>query len=155
MADYSIREAIEMAVQTERMGAQYYTDMAEKFKEEKELRDFFAMMAEKEHLHEKLFEELKNEVGDTEPEDWELAAEYMRAIVESAFFLGKGKATVHMQNINDLRAAVAFAIAFEKETLLFYYGISDAVGRREIISQIMNEERSHILWLSKYKQGLK
>lgn len=155
MAEFSIREAIEMAVQTEKMGAEFYGDMAEKFKEEKELHEFFSMMAGKELLHEKMFAELKNELGDAEPEDWELVAEYMRAIVESAFFLGKGKATIHMQNINDLRAAVAFSIAFEKETLLFYYGIKDAVGRKEIISQIMNEERSHILWLSKYKQGLK
>lgn len=151
MTQYSIREAIEMAVQTEKIGSRFYEDMAEKFKQDFELREFFSLMARKEHVHEQKFTELKDMVGEREPDEWAQVAEYMRAYVESAFFLGKDKATAHMQNINDLRAAVSYAIAFEKETLLYYHGIRDFVKEKEIMDEIIREERSHILWLAKYR----
>jgi rubrerythrin len=151
MPEYSIREALEMAVQTEKIGARFYEDMAVKYKDDKELKDFFSTLSRKEHVHEKRFSDLKDAVGDKEPEEWELVSEYMRAIVESAFFIGKDKATIHMQNIHDLKAAIGYAVAFEKETLLFYYGIKDAVRERDIIDEIIAEERSHIMWLNKYK----
>ena len=153
MADYSIREVIEMAVQTERLGGEFYRVMTERFNDNKELSALFGDLARKEEIHEKRFTELKGIVGDEEPEDWDQVGDYMRAIVESAFFLGKDKATMHMQNIQDVQGALGFAIAFEKETLLFYHGIKDAVKEKEIIDEIIVEERSHILALNRLKSS--
>jgi len=151
MTEFSIREVIEMAVQTEKLGAEFYEEMSEKFKEDEELRKFFSEMAGKEHVHEKRFAELRDIIGENAPADWDQVEPYMRAFVESAFFLGKGKATMHMQSIDNLKAAVGFAIAFEKETLLYYHGIRDAVKEKDILDEIINEERSHIMWLSKFR----
>jgi len=152
MSEYSIREAVEMAVQTERIGNQFYTEMAEKFKENKDINELFTKLANRELAHEKTFSELKETLGEDEPEDWQEAANYMRAIVESAFFLGKEKATVHMQSIDDYRQAVGFALAFEKETLLYFYGIRGLVKEKEIIDEIINEEQSHIQWLTLFRK---
>ncbi|GBE31911.1 rubrerythrin [bacterium BMS3Bbin05] len=152
MTEFSIREAIEMAIQTEKMGYNFYSVMAEKHKENGELSKLFDTLAKKEQVHEKRFTELRDIIGEKEPEDWGEVAPYMRAIVESAFFLGKENATMHMQNIQDVRAAVSFAIAFEKETLLFFHGIKDAVKERDIIDEVINEEKSHIMWLNRFRK---
>lgn len=78
----------------------------------------------------------------------------MRAIVESEFFLGKNKSLPSMDHIKSVEDAINFAIGFEKETLLYFYGIMDAVKEKEIVEEIINEERSHIRWLSAFKGGL-
>jgi len=152
MAGYSIREAVEMAVQTEKMGNVFYNEMAAKFKDNEAVNELFSKLANRELAHEKTFMELKEALGEEEPEGWEEASQYMRAIVESAFFLGKDKATAHMQSIDDYRQAVGFALAFEKETLLYFYGIRGVVKEKEIIDEIINEEQSHIQWLTIFKK---
>jgi len=152
MSDYSIREAVEMAVQTEKIGNQFYTEMAEKFKDNKDINELFTKLANREKVHERTFSELKETLGEEEPDNWQEAANYMRAIVESAFFLGKDKATAHMQSIDDYRQAVGFALAFEKETLLYFYGIRGLVKEKEVIDEIINEEQSHIQWLTIFRK---
>ena len=64
MNKYNIDEVLEMAVQTEKLGFQFYTSMAEKFKEDRALGSLFTTLAEKEQRHEKAFRDLKEMVGD-------------------------------------------------------------------------------------------
>jgi rubrerythrin len=155
MEKFSIREVVGQAVQTEKLGYQFYTTMAEKFRKENEdLYKLFTTLAEKELNHEKTFSELLGLLGDNEPEGWEDVSQYMRAIVESGFFLGKNKSLPSMENIKTVNAAMDFAIGFEKETLLYFHGIKDAVKEKEIVEEIINEEKSHIMWLSAFRSSL-
>jgi rubrerythrin len=151
MAEFSIMEVIEMAVQTEKRGSSFYTEMAKKFQADQSVNELFDKLAARELVHEKRFQELKEITGETEPDNWEEVSKYMRAMVESAFFIGKGKATAHMQSIEDYRQAVGFALAFEKETLLYFYTIRDVVKEKDIVDEIINEEQSHIMWLSAFR----
>ncbi len=152
MAEYSIREVLEMAVQTEKVGSAFYGEMAGKFRDDKDLSELFARLAEREKVHEAVFEGLKEGVRDERPEGWEQVSEYLRAVVESAFFIGRDKATTHMQNIDNYQAALGFALAFEKETLLFFYGMRDAVAEKDRLDEVIEEEKSHISWLSNLKK---
>ncbi len=154
MEKFSISEVIEQAVQTERLGYQFYTGMAERFKGDQGLGPLFTTLAEKEQKHEKTFSELKEVVGDREVEGWEEVSQYMRAISESEFFLGKNKALPSMEGIKTVGDAVKFAIGFEKETLLYFLGIRDAVKEKDVVDEIINEEKSHIRWLAAFKVGL-
>ncbi|HXX52958.1 MAG TPA: ferritin family protein, partial [Thermodesulfovibrionales bacterium] len=131
MKKFSIREVVEQAVQTEKLGFQFYTATAEKFDKEEDLRDLFATLADKERVHEKRFRELLEIVKDEEPQGWEDAELYLRAIVESEFFLGKNKSLPSLGFVRTVEDAVNFAIGFEKETLLYFYGIRDAVREAE------------------------
>jgi len=153
MDKFTIYEVIEQAVQTEKLGYQFYTTMAQRFKDEERLRSLFETLAEKEIRHEKTFRELLEIVGDKEPEGWEDISAYMRAIVESEFFLGKGKSLPSMEDIKSIDDAVRFAIGFEKETLLYFHGIRDAVKEKEIVDEIINEEKSHIMWLTRFRDS--
>jgi rubrerythrin len=152
MEKFSIREVIEQAVQTEKLGYQFYTSMAAKFmKESGEMHRLFTTLAEKELVHEKRFTELKDVVGSSEPQGWEDISQYMRAIVESEFFLGKNKSLPSMDNIKAVEDAVNFALGFEKETLLYFYAVRDAVKEKEVVDEIIGEEKSHIKWLIAFK----
>ena len=155
MERFSIREAVEQAVQTEKLGYQFYTTIAEKFVKDEGLNKLFTTLAEKELRHEKTFKELLEIIKDEEPVDWEEAEQYLRAIVESEFFLGKNRSLPSMKNVKTVEDAVNFAIGFEKETLLYFYGIRDAVKEKEVVEEIINEERSHIMWLNRFRSSFK
>ena len=154
MEKFSIREAVAQAVQTEKLGYQFYTSMAERFRADEGLKNLFTILALKELRHEKTFSELLGILKDPEPADWEEAEQYLRAIVESEFFLGKNKSLPSMEKVKTVEDAVNFAVGFEKNTLLYFYGIRDAVKEKEVVDEIINEERSHIRWLNRFRQGL-
>jgi len=155
METFSIREAVEQAVQTEKLGCQFYTTIAEKFRKDEGLNNLFTTLAGKELKHEKTFRGLLEIIKDEEPADWEEAEQYLRAMVESEFFLGKNKSLPSMEHVKTVEDAVNFALGFEKETLLYFYGIRDAVKEKEVVEEIINEERSHIMWLNRFKGSFK
>jgi rubrerythrin len=154
MEKFSIREVLEQAVQTEKLGYRFYTEMAVRFKDDKKLVKLFGTLAEKELRHEKTYTEMRDMVGDEEPEGWEEMSQYLRAIVESEFFLGKNRSLPSMDGIKTIKEAVNYAFEFEKETLLYFYGVRDAVSEKELVDEIINEEKSHIMWLNAFKNVL-
>ncbi len=153
MEKYSIREVVEQAIRTERLGFEFYTTIAKRFEKDGGLKKLFETLAAKELTHEKTFLELKDMIGDEEPESWDEIAEYMRAIVESEFFLGKNKALPSLEHVKTVEDAVSYAIGFEKDTLLHFYGLRDAVKEKDMVDEVINEEKSHIMWLSKFKDS--
>jgi len=156
MNKYSIDEIMEMAIRTETLGYQFYTSMAEKFRKDEGLVKLFTILASKEKAHEKTFTELKAMVAKqgSEPVQWDEVSNYMRAFVESEFFLGKGKALPSMDHVNTVRDAVKFALGFEKETLLYFFELRSLVKEKEAVDEIINEEKSHIRWLDAFRTGL-
>jgi rubrerythrin len=157
MNKYSIVEIMEMAVQTERLGYQFYASMSETFKKTADLSKLFTTLAAKEKIHEKTFAELKEIVAKNgpEPSQWEEVSDYLRAFAESEFFLGRGKALPSMDRVRTAQDAVSFALGFEKETLLYYMELRSIVREKKVMDEIINEEKSHIVWLQRYKDGLK
>lgn len=156
MNKYSIDEVLEMAVQTETLGYQFYTGMADKFKKDGGLVKLFTTLATKEKSHEKTFTGLKDLVAKkgTEPVQWEEVSNYMRAFVESEFFLGRAKALPSMDHVKTVMDAVKFALGFEKETLLYFMELRSIVKEKEIMDEVINEEKSHIMWLDAFRRGL-
>ena len=154
MERFSIREVIDQAVQTERLGYQFYTSIAERFRNDEGLNKLFATLAVKEQRHEKTFAELAALVTSDEPENWEEAEQYLRAIVESEFFLGKNKALPSMDHVRTVEDAVNFALGFEKETLLYFMELRKIVKEKEVVDEVINEEKSHIRWLDSFRKSL-
>ncbi len=154
MEKYSIREVVEQAVRTEKLGFDFYTAMTLRFPEDKGLNDLFGKLASKELEHEKKFSDLRDTLKGEEPAGWEEVSEYLRAIVESEFFLGKKKALPSLEHVRTVPEAVNFAIGFEKETLLYFYCIRDVIKEKNVVDVIIEEEKSHIIMLHKFDQGL-
>lgn len=151
MERLNLREIIEQAIQTEKLGYQFYTNISQKFRDNAGLNNLFTTLAEKELKHEQAFRELLDVTGNEEIEGIEDVSMYMRAIVESEFFLGKNKSLPSLHNIKNIDDALNFAIGFEKETLLYFHGLRDAVKEKEVVDEIINEEKSHIRWLTSFR----
>jgi rubrerythrin len=154
MENYSINEVIEQAVQTEKLGYEFYVSMANRFDKDEKFRKFFETLAVKEQEHEKIFTGLKERIGDQNLEGWEEASQYLRAIVESEFFLGKNKSLPSLDHLETIYDAVRFAIGFEKETLLYFLSLKDVIKEKDLLNKIINEEKEHIVWLSDFRKSL-
>ena len=152
MERFSIGEVIEQAVQAERLGYKFYNSMASRFEKNVDFRKLFETLAQKELRHEKVFSEIKGMTGEKEPEGWDEVSPYLRAIVESEFFLGEDKSLPGLERVKTIEDAVRFAMGFEKETLLYFYEIRNVVKEKDIVDEIINEEKSHIMWLSKFRE---
>jgi rubrerythrin len=152
MENYSEIEVIEQAIQTEKLGSDFYTNMAKKFEKDEQLRELFETLALKEQQHEKIFSDLRESSGFQLPDEWGEVSKYLSAIVESEFFLAKNKSLPSLEHLKSIKDAVLFAIGFEKETLLYYHSLRDVISEKDIIDEIINEERSHIVWLSEFKR---
>ncbi len=155
MEKFSLREAVEQAVQAERLGHDFYLEVAKRFGDSPQIKDLCETLARKELEHEKKFSELMRTVKDRGEEAWDEVSKYLRAIVESEFFLGKNKSLPSMDGVKSIEDAVRTAIGFEKETLLYFYAIRDVFGEKEVVSQIIDEEKSHIVWLSRFSSSTK
>jgi rubrerythrin len=149
MEKFSLREAVEQAVQTEKLGYAFYRAVAEKFEDDSRMKELCETLADKEREHEKTFSDLAKVVRDEGVVDWEEVSKYLRAIVESEFFLGKEKSLPSLDGVKSVAEAVRFAVGFEKETLLYFYAIRDLIREKDVLSRIIEEEKSHIVWLNK------
>jgi rubrerythrin len=154
MEKFSIREIIEQAIQTEKLGNEFYTKMAEKFHDNKELKKLFETLSAHEIRHGNSFIALREKMRDEEPEGWDEVTLYLRAIVDSEFFLGKDKCLPSLEYVKTASEAVDFALCFERETLLYYYALREATKEKEILDKIITEEKSHIIWLNNLKRNI-
>jgi rubrerythrin len=153
MVSFSVREVVEQAVQTEKLGNEFYTKMAQKFQNHNELKKLFELLASHEVKHGTSFAALKNKLLEEDPEGWEEVTLYLKAIVDSEFFLGKDKCLPSLDHVKTAAESIDFALCFERETLLYYYTLREALKEKEIIDAIIKEEKSHIVWLSNLRKS--
>ena len=153
MITFSVREVVEQAVQTEKLGNEFYTKMAKKFHDQDELKKLFELLAAHELKHEGSFAGLENKIGGQEAEGWDEVSQYLRAIVDSEFFLGKDKCLPSLEHVKTALEAIDFALCFERETLLYYHTLRETIKEKDIIDSIIREEKSHIVWLSNLRKS--
>ncbi len=152
---YSLPEVMQMAVETERSGKQFYETVAAETAD-KQLKELFLFLAGEEDRHIEAFQQLARELKER-PEDlpynWEEAALYLDAITHSRYFLGKGKALDLARNSKTAAEALDHAIGFEKETLLFYTEVLAMVSERNrpVVQRLVAEEKSHVVKLTQMK----
>lgn len=155
MIFYSINEVLEMAIQIEKSGHQFYLKSKEKTNKEK-IKELFDFLANEEIKHMEIFDRIKNRLNKTPytlPYDWEEAKLYLKVITDSHFFSGEDKVLNLMEKAKDEKELIDLAIAFEKETLLFYYEILNLVIEEEkpVVIRLINEEKNHIKKLETIK----
>ncbi len=153
MITFSIREVVEQAIQTERLGEEFYTKMAERFHRDSELSKLFQLLASHETRHGASFSQLRDKIRDEEPEGWGEVTQYLKAIVDSEFFLGKDKCLPSLEHVKTALEAIDFALCFERETLLYYHTLRETLKEKTIVDDIIREERSHIVWLNNLRKS--
>lgn len=154
MERFSVSEIIELAVQTEKLGHEFYDFMSKKYKDDEEISRLLSTLAAQEVLHQRRFSKLKETVEDDITDDHETVEQYLRALVESRFFLGPGKSLSDLEHLRSAQDVLKYALGFEKETLLYYLGLRDIVSGKDVIDAIIDEEKNHIRLLSRMKKQL-
>ena len=143
MDEFTLNEALKLAVTTEQIGAKVYTRFARKFADHKEIAGVFSQLAKDERVHESQFQVLL----DRNPRAAETASqygedEYLRATAISGFF--KDEAFDNLEKIEKPKDALANAFAMERATLLFYQAIRDRIGADTALDEVIQAEKSHL-----------
>jgi len=154
---YSATEVMEMAVDTEKGGELFYKTVAAQSKDDS-LRKLFLYLADEEKKHINVFVNIAKtvKVAPSEmPANWEEVSLYLKAITESRYFLGGDKALSAAKSAQTTEQAVNTALAFEKETLVFYLEALDMMPalNRPAVEALIREERAHIRKLTGFLQS--
>lgn len=154
--DYNADEIFTMAEQIERNGARFYRKSAKSVKEsnfQKLLND----LAQMEDEHEKIFIALHKDLTEKEKEATVFdpngeAVLYLYALADTHVFFKK---KIDLSSMEEILKA---AIEAEKDSIVFYLGMKDAVPEnlgKGRIDKIIKEEMGHIRLLSSQLVSLK
>lgn len=152
MAVFTAAEALNMALRAEKTGQAFYEGAARKM-EDPQTKALLEELATWEERHYKTFQALADRVGDppslSVPE-WDEYDQYLQAALSSALFAGPDKALAAADKLSNEQEALRMALGFEKDTLLLYYDMREMMpeGEREVISEIILEEKSHAMRLA-------
>jgi rubrerythrin len=152
---FSADEVFEIAEQLERNGAKFYRKAADKTEKPDE-RKMLENLASMEEEHEKIFARLRAEAAAREnlkplfdPEG--LGALYLQAIADGHVFDLKGDASDLISGKETMTEILQNAIVLEKDSIVFYVGIRNALPKdwgRDQIERIIDEEPGHVIALS-------
>jgi rubrerythrin len=148
--DFNADDIFEMAEQMERNGAKFYRTAAQAVSAA-DAKAFLLNLAAMEEDHEKVFAAMRAGLNSAQKSatvfdpDGE-AVHYLRALADTRVFFQKEIDTSSMQ------AILKDAITAEKDSIVFYLGMRDAVPEklgRERLDAIIREEMGHIRLLGK------
>lgn len=150
---FYINEVVTFAIEREQESYDLYKELSEKV-EKQEAKNIFQALMEEEKKHKVFYSELLSSVeekripGVGAPEGEEYDA-YMRALIDS-------RRTVKEPNIDmaNIQEVLDFAIAREKDAVLFYVGLENYVPEKDklIVKGIIKEEGNHIVKLTGLKK---
>jgi len=155
---FSPFEVLEMAKELERRGIDFYHRLAQ-LTSSSSTREIFSFLGKEEEKHLDFFTHLQEELNEGEQIIFSTTDEsvnYLGAIVESGI-LDKVLKGVNLVPAGiDMKDALEIGINIEKESILFYQGLTPMVSaeKREWLDKVIEEEKKHFLRLQNMKRGL-
>ncbi|HAZ10083.1 MAG: hypothetical protein A2047_02685 [Omnitrophica bacterium GWA2_41_15] len=148
---FSGSEIVEMAVEIEKNGRDFYNKVSESLKDEN-IGRIFKYLAGQEEKHVKVFKNMLSTVKKYEPSEayTDEYFSYMKALSEEHVFTKKNKGKVIADTVKDGRKAVELGLGFERDSILFYHEMKNFVLESEhnIINGLIKEEQMHLKKLS-------
>jgi len=147
--DFNADDVLEIAEQLEKNGGKFYRTAAEST-DDPGNKEFLLELAAMEDQHEITFKAMRAELSAKEKEstvfdpDGE-AAQYLRALADTRVFFEKEI------DVTSMRAILKSAITAEKDSIVFYLGMKEAVDEslgKGRLDHIIKEEMGHIKLLS-------
>ena len=147
--NFNSDDIFEMAEQMERNGIKFYTTAAESISDD-EAKSLLLEFGDMEKKHEKIFSEMRKELSSDEKQSTVFdpqgeAALYLRALADTRVFFDKKIDVSSLENI------LKDAIQAEKDSIVFYLGMKEAVPEslgKSRLDHIIKEEMGHIRMLS-------
>jgi rubrerythrin len=156
MKNFTMLEAVEVAITMEEEGIRFYTLAAERVADPA-MKELFSFLRQKEHDHVAYFRgvygDLAAQEGDRDAELWLLdkeLSEYFRATVESAVFPTRGAAEQAIAGLHDVRDILRLGLRVEKDSIHFYRELlahAPWPGAKELLEKVIAEERRHFCFI--------
>ena len=153
---FSGSELADIAIGIERNGASFYDSLAKSAGKEI-AKGVYEYLADEERKHIDIFQSMLASLTDYRPpetytEEYDL---YLKALVNSAVFSDDQVARDMAQKVGSDAEATQIALGAEKDSILFYSEMLDLVRQpeREVVNNIIEEERSHLRQLSALKKS--
>jgi rubrerythrin len=151
---FNADEVLEIAEQIERNGMVFYEKAAERFRGDE--KRTLLRLAEMEVTHQRVFAAMRRELSAADPSlavfDPEgEAASYLAAFAEGKIFDLKADPASLIGPKDTIRDILRTAIGLEKDSVVFYVAIKDAVPEslgKDGIERIIKEEMAHIVLLN-------
>jgi len=147
--EFNADDIFEMAEQMERNGIKFYTTAAKSVSDD-DAKSLLLEFADMEKEHEKIFSEMRKELSSDEKQKTVFdpqgeAVYYLRALADTRVFFDKKIDVSSLENI------LKDAIQAEKDSIVFYLGMKEAVPEglgKGRLDNIIKEEMGHIRMLS-------
>jgi len=151
---FSAPEVVEMGVQIEKNGRDFYNGV-EKLSKNPKAKELFTFLAGEEEEHIKRFEAILSEVKKYEPSEaypGEYFA-YIKTLSEGHIFTKENKGAEVAKNIKTDKEAMDTGIKFEKDSVVFYEAMKKVVleGEHKTIDRLIEEEKAHLKKLTDLK----
>jgi len=148
---FNAGEVFKVAIQIEENGRVFYEESRKNIKSA-EIRALFADLALQEIEHKRKFETLRAQLPpeSTAPTVWDPQNEtdqYIKMMADDHVFVSSAGVKDRVERIRDAADALKLAIEFEKDSVLFFLGIEEAVSGekdRELIKSLVKEEQEHL-----------
>jgi rubrerythrin len=144
------RKAIEFAVKTEEVGAQFYKQLAARFSDQAELKEVFDFLTQDEVAHGRQFRALLDQVPLDEGVSTGPEFEYLRAMSLSQFFMGEKGLKKKCSEIKNKSDAMGIAFELEKATLHYYQALREVLGQNDILDAVIKAEKAHLMKVMQY-----
>ncbi len=139
---FSGSEIVEIAVEIEKNGRDFYNNVSESLKDEN-IRRIFKYLSGQEEKHIKIFKDMLSTVKKYEPSEayTDEYFSYIKALSEEHVFTKKKKGKEVADTVKDGKKAVELGLGFEKDSILFYYEMKNFVLESEhnIIDSLIRE----------------
>jgi rubrerythrin len=142
---------LQWAMEIENNGQGFYRVAAAQSRD-RSAKALFEDLAYQEERHYHVFERMlaRTPAGDvTDPEVAKYRA-YLESALASALFAGPDKGLELAKQAKDEGEALRAALAFEKDTLLFFFDLREMVAEpeRDAVTAVIDQERSHVRQLA-------
>jgi rubrerythrin len=157
MGIFAGSEIVEIGIQIEKNGRDFYNTLVNQSKEQK-AKEIFKYLAGEEEKHIAAFQNILDSVHKYEPAEaypGEYFA-YMNALASDYVFTQKDKGEEAAKNTRSDKEAVDLGVGFEKDSILFYVGMKKVVPENDhkVLDKLIMQEQSHLEQLSDLKKKL-
>lgn len=152
---FSASEIVQLGVQIEKNGKDFYLAAAKKSKNDR-AREIFEYLANEEEKHIEVFQDILSGVETYEPPEsypGEYFA-YLRALSEEYIFTREKKGAEIGKKVKDDKEAINLGIDAEKDSILLYTEMKKFVLKTsyETLDKLIEEEQNHFRKLLELKK---
>ena len=154
---FAASEIVELGIQIEKNGQDFYLALSKKAKDLK-AQEIFRYLAGEEEKHIKVFQEILGSMEKYAPADvysGEYYA-YMNALASEHIFTQENKGEEIAKKAKTDKEAVSLGMGLEQDSIVFYEGMKQTVeaGGHKAIDELIRQEQNHFRQLFNLREKL-